>query len=89
MQFTGAIVKTEGRQIAIAVVSDAFLSLPQAEKMAEMRRYATAFPGLPLVFMTMDEQGGSEFFGRPDLINLLSEVPLNCMIFKTFETPND
>ena len=86
MQFTGAIVKTEGKNIALAVVADSFLTLPQAEKMAEMRRYATAFPGLPVVFMTMDTDGQSEFFGRPDLINLLSDVPLNYIIFKTFET---
>ena len=86
MQFTGAIVKTEGKNIALAVVADSFLTLPQAEKMAEMRRYATAFPGLPVVFMTMDADGQSEFFGRPDLINLLSDVPLNYIIFKTFET---
>ena len=86
MKFTGAIVKTEGKNIAVAVVADSFLTLPQAEKMAEMRRYASAFPDLPLVFMTMSEDGGSEFFGRPDLINLLSYVPLNYIIFKTFET---
>ena len=65
MKFTGAIVKTEGKNIAVAVVADSFLTLPQAEKMAEMRRYASAFP---------------------DLINLLSDVPLNYIIFKTFET---
>ena len=41
MKFTGAIVKTEGKNIAVAVVADSFLTLPQAEKMAEMRRYAT------------------------------------------------
>ena len=86
MQFTGAVVKTEGKSIAVAVVADSFLTLEQNEKMAEMRRYATAFPGLPLVLMTLDEQGESEFFGRPDLINLLSEVPLNYIIFKSFET---
>lgn len=86
MKFTGAIVKTEGKNIAVAVVADSFLTLPQAEKMAEMRRYASAFPGLPLVFMTMAEDGESEFFGRPDLIALLSDVPLNYIIFKTFET---
>lgn len=86
MQFTGAVVKTEGKSIAVAVVADSFLTLEQNEKMVEMRRYATAFPGLPLVLMTLDEQGESEFFGRPDLINLLSEVPLNYIIFKSFET---
>ncbi len=89
MQFTGAVVKTEGKNIAVAVVADSFLTLEQNEKMAEMRRYATAFPGLPLVLMTLDEQGESEFFGRPDLINLLAEVPLNYIIFKSYETKDE
>lgn len=86
MQFTGALVKTEGKTIALAVVDAAYLHLPQGEKMAQMRQYATAFPGLPLVLMTMDEAGESEFFGRPDLISLLAEVPLNYITFKAFET---
>ena len=89
MQFTGAVVKTEGKNIAVAVVADSFLTLEQNEKMAEMRRYATAFPGLPLVLMTLDEQGESEFFGRPDLIILLAEVPLNYIFFKSYETKDE
>lgn len=86
MQFTGALVKTEGKTIAVAVVDAAYLKLSQPEKMAEMRRYATAFPGMPLVLMTMEDGNDPEFFGRPDLINLLSEVPLTYITFKAFET---
>ena len=89
MKFNGALVQLEDMVIAVAVDSAEFLSLPQAEKMAKMRAYQSAFPKTPFV-MLLDMGGGeSEYFGRPDLIARLKEVPLNYITFKTYETKED
>ena len=49
-----------------------------------MQKYATAFRGMPLVFMTQDEHGDSEFYGRRDLIDLVSEIPLTYITWKEY-----
>lgn len=86
MQFTGALVKADEKTVAIAVVSNTFLELSPEEKAKQMKEYASAWPGVPFVLMLQDETGYSEFYGRPDLIALVAEVPLTYITWKTFFT---
>ena len=89
MKFNGALVQLEDMVIAVAVDSADFLSLPQPEKMAEMRAYQSAFPKTPFVMLLDMGAGESEFFGRPDLVAKMREVPLNYITFKVYETKED
>ena len=86
MKFNGALVQLEDMVIAVAVDSADFLSLPQPEKMAKMRAYQSAFPKTPFVMLLDMGAGESEFFGRPDLVAKMREVPLNYITFKVYET---
>ena len=86
MKFNGALVQLEDMVIAVAVDSADFLSLPQEEKMAKMRAYQSAFPKTPFVMLLDMGAGESEFFGRPDLVAKMREVPLNYITFKVYET---
>ncbi len=89
MKFNGALVQLEDMVIAVAVDSADFLSLPQPEKMAKMRAYQSAFPKTPFVMLLDMGAGESEFFGRPDLVAKMREVPLNYITFKVYETKED
>ena len=89
MKFNGALVQLEDIVIAVAVDSADFLSLPQPEKMAKMRAYQSAFPKTPFVMLLDMGAGESEFFGRPDLVAKMREVPLNYITFKVYETKED
>ena len=89
MKFNGALVQLEDMVIAVAVDSADFLSLPQPEKMAKMRAYQSAFPKTPFVMLLDMGAGESEFFGRPDLVAKMREVPLNYITFKVDETKED
>ena len=84
MRFNGALVQLEDMVIAVAVDSADFLSLPQPEKMAKMRAYQSAFPKTPFVMLLDMGAGESEFFGRPDLVAKMREVPLNYITFKVY-----
>lgn len=86
MKFNGALVQLEDMVIAVAVDSADFLSLPQPEKMAKMRAYQSAFPKTPFVMLLDMGAGESEFFGRPDLVAKMRDVPLNYITFKVYET---
>ena len=89
MKFNGALVQLEDMVIAVAVDSADFLSLPQEEKMAKMRAYQSAFPKTPFVMLLDMGAGDSEFFGRPDLVAKMRDVPLNYITFKVYETKED
>ena len=89
MKFNGALVQLEDMVIAVAVDSADFLSLPQSEKMAKMRAYQSAFPKTPFVMLLDMGAGESEFFGRPDLVAKMRDVPLNYITFKVYETKED
>lgn len=89
MKFNGAIVKVGDNDIALAVVGKDFMTLPLDERMGQMRGYASAFPGLPFVVLIDNEDGTNEYFGRPDLIAQLRDVPLNYITFKVFTTKED
>ena len=89
MKFNGALVQLEDMVLAVAVDSADFLSLPQPEKMAKMRAYQSAFPKTPFVMLLDMGAGESEFFGRPDLVAKMRDVPLNYITFKVYETKED
>ena len=89
MKFNGALVQLDDMVIAVAVDDAEFLSLPQEDKMARMRAYQSAFPKAPFVMLLDMGAGESEYFGRPDLIARLKEVPLNYITFKVYETKED
>ena len=89
MKFTGALVKIDDMVVAVAVDSEDFLKLEQAEKMQKMRQYQSAFPKTPFVMLLEMANGEYEYFGRPDLTARLKEVPLNYITFKPYQTKED
>ena len=57
--------------------------------MAKGRAYQSAFPKTPFVMLLDMGAGESEFFGRPDLVAKMRDVPLNYITFKVYETKED
>lgn len=89
MRFNGAIVKTAEKTVAIAVVEASFFAMPQNEKLAMMRKYAASLRNNPTIFMAEDADGNPQFYGRPDLINAVSDIPLTYMTWKEYEIKED
>lgn len=88
MKFNGALIKTSEKVVALAVTNKSFKDLPAAERVEKIKQYMTAFPeGVPFLLLLVSEDGKEEeFFGRPDLVELVSEIPLNFITFKTYTT---
>ncbi len=90
MKFNGALVKTKERTIGVAVVEDTFLELDPIERGQRMSQYVKGFGGnTPVVLLISSSNNQEQYFGRPDLIPLVAEVPLNMMTFKTWEAPDE
>ena len=92
MKFNGALVKTDARVIGVAVVDKSFIDKDPMERAKYIQAFIRGFGGnAPVVLLIGDanDVGKSEqFWGRPDLVEHLKEIPLNMMTFKTYIAPD-
>lgn len=90
MKFNGALVKTEERVIGVAVVENNFLDLDPETRAKRMLQYHKGFGGkVPVVVLLESIENKENYWGRPDLIPLVKDVPLNMMTFKTWTAPDE
>ena len=74
MKFDAALVKEQGVEFAVVCVKrSAFNSTTQRPSM--QAQFSRAFGGVPTVLMAERSDGKPEYWGRPDLVRWLSEVP--------------
>lgn len=94
MKFNGALVKTSTRVIAVAVVDKEFINKDPNIRAKYMQAYIEAFGGkYPVVLLfgakSNEYADNEEFWGRPDLVQQLKDIPLNMMTFKPYSIPDD
>jgi len=83
MQIDAAVVREQGVTFAVVVVKRHVVDDPNQAQQA-IRSYSGAFPGLPLVVMGQDALGGAKYYGRPDIVNFLASVPVECIPWKRY-----
>lgn len=92
MKFNGALVKTDTRVIGVAVVDKSFVDKEPMERAKCMQAFIQGFGGnAPVVLLLGDKDNlgdKEQFWGRPDLVEHLREIPLNMMTFKTYTAPD-
>ena len=92
MKFNGAIVKTPAREIGVAVVDKSFIDKEPLDRAKYIQAYIKGFggqvPGVLLLGDAKDLGAEENFWGRPDLVEHLKEIPLNMMTFKTYNAPD-
>ena len=49
-----------------------------------MAAFGTHFPGVPIVLMVQDGRGRPTYWGRPDIVRFLAQVPVNALPWKHF-----
>jgi hypothetical protein len=92
MKFNGALVKTSTRVIGVAVVDKSFIDKEPMVRAKYIQAFIQGFGGNnPVVLLLGDDKNfdsTENFWGRPDLVNQLREIPLNYMTFKTWTAPD-
>lgn len=83
MRYLAAVVKQQGVTVAIVSVDPRILR-STAEATKVQIGFAPVFPGLPIVLMAQDMMGAPTFHGRKDLIEFLSNVPLNTITWREY-----
>lgn len=83
MQFEGALISEQGVTFAIVVVKSHVLnSHHQADEVAD--RFRPTFPGVPIVLMAQNSRGVPTYRGRRDLVNFLSQVPMQAIPWRRY-----
>lgn len=83
MQLEGAVIKEQGQTFAVVVVKR-HVTENRYEANNAIESFSRCFPGMPIVLMSQDARGRPTYFGRRDIANFLSGVPMNAIPWKRF-----
>ncbi|WP_407309266.1 hypothetical protein [Desulfosporosinus sp. SB140] len=72
-KFEAAVVTEQGKTIAVVSVQPSIFHNSNNATMI-IKALLPVFPGMPVVLMTLDNQGTPAYYGRSDLILLLETV---------------
>jgi hypothetical protein len=84
MTFEGALVKEQGVSFAIVVVKSHVLN-NHSEADQTAHSFRRAFGGVPVVLMAQNSSGRSTYYGRPDIVKFLANVPLQAIPWRRYE----
>jgi hypothetical protein len=83
MKLVGSIVKIDGERIALVLVQKQVLDYSsEADRYVE--QLGSVFPGIPVVLLGQDEEGG-KYYGRTDLVEKLGQVDPNTVPWQEME----
>ena len=78
MQVEAALVKEQGLTFAVVVVKRHVTGSPLTARDA-IAGYASYWPGVPVVLMSQGGDGTPTFYGRPDIVRFLKDVPVEAL----------
>jgi hypothetical protein len=81
--FQGAHVRERGVEFAIVVVKSHVLNSDSSRREAA-QAFGRLFGRIPIVLMAQDGFGTPQYWGRPDIVNYLSQVPMEAIPWKRF-----
>ena len=84
MEFTAAVIREQGVNFAVVLVTRHATQLASRE--ATARSVRPLFPGLPVVLCSQDSQGTPSYFGREDLVRFLVNVYLEQLPWKKYRS---
>jgi hypothetical protein len=83
MRFEGAVIKEQGQTFGLVVVRPNVLNGPS--EVQEMRRFgASAFGPMPIVLVALNSQGVPTYYGRRDIVQFLSNVPMEAIPWQQY-----
>jgi hypothetical protein len=83
MKFQGAFIKEQGITFAVVVVKKNVID-DRNEANNTITSFKTIFPATPIVLMAQDFSGRPTYFGRPDIVRFLANVPLQAIPWREY-----
>ncbi len=83
MTFDGAIIREQGVTFGIMVVKSHVLNEP-SRRDSVVAQASTAFGGIPTVLMAQTSSGRARYYGRPDIVKFMANVPPSAIPWKRY-----
>jgi len=83
MIFQGSVIREQGVTFAVVIVKKHVLN-STSEANATIRSFAPVFGYIPVVLMAQDGRGVPTWYGRPDIVRFLRNVPLSAIPWKEY-----
>lgn len=84
MHFEGAVIKEQGVTFAVVIVKSHVLNDHSKADEMILSLQRQLFPGIPVVLMAQDARGVPSYYGRRDISNFLSHVPIHAIPWKNY-----
>jgi len=82
MRIQGAIIREQGQTFAVVVVKPHIVH-NQIEAARAVRTFTPIF-GVPVVLLAQDSRGRPTYFGRQDIANFMSHVPIHMVRWQKY-----
>ncbi len=83
MQFQGAVIREQRVTFAVVIVKKHIIDNRSVAEDA-ITSLRPVFPGMPIVLMAQDSYGRPTYFGRRDISQFLSRVPLSAIPWREY-----
>jgi hypothetical protein len=84
MQFQGAVIKEQGVTFAVVIVQSHILNDRTDANQLIVSFQQSFFGDMPVVLMAQNSRGVPTYYGRRDIANFLSQVPLQAIPWKQY-----
>jgi hypothetical protein len=81
--FEGAVIREQGVTFAVVIVRPSVIQ-STIEASRAIQSFQPVFPGIPVVLMAQDGSGRATYYGRRDLSQFMSKVPLRAVPWKRY-----
>jgi hypothetical protein len=79
----GAVIREQGVTFAVVIVRPSVIQ-NTFEAGRAIQSFQPVFPGMPVVLMAQDSRGNPTYYGRRDLSQFMSRVPLRAVPWKRY-----
>ena len=83
MTFEGAVVKEQGVTFAIVVVKKHVVD-DRTRANEAIGSFARVFGNVPTILMAQGAHGTPKYYGRRDIVNFMSKVPVTAIPWKKY-----
>jgi hypothetical protein len=84
MQFQGAVIKEQGITFAVVIVKSQILNNHSEANQLIGSFQQSVFGSIPVVLMAQNSRGVPTYYGRRDIANFLSQVPLQAIPWQEY-----
>lgn len=83
IKFQGAVIKEQGVNFAIVSVKENVVQ-NKNEANSAIRNFTSVFSGIPIVLMAQNFRGAPTYYGRRDIVDFLSRIPISSVPWKNY-----